>query len=327
MKKNVRNELLNLMKVFAILLVFNSHCDPLYPVSYLATGGALGNSLFFIISGYLLRLRKPFLPFLGKRIARLYPGVVIVVTLRILLGKTSIANAGHFLSAYVWPTSFWFVGAIVLFDTLIYVLEKLNFRRHFLLFSLITGILYIAAYIIIVDKSVWSVEEAGLSTPAQWFKLIYSFYIYALGYTLRQAPANASAAKGWKIPALAWLCFMLNIGIKALFVAMPYTLRFQFMAQVFCIGFAYYSLLTALEFEENYLKKTAEAFRRVICEYSKMSLEMYLVQFGMIGICLNLFFPLNVVSAFILTSVSAYVLHRIDQWIFGKLTTWIALSK
>ena len=54
MKKNVRNELLNLMKVFAILLVFNSHCDPLYPVSYLATGGALGNSLFFIISGYLL---------------------------------------------------------------------------------------------------------------------------------------------------------------------------------------------------------------------------------------------------------------------------------
>ena len=46
-------EFLNLLRVFAVFLVFNSHCDALYPVSALATGGAMGNALFFVISGIL----------------------------------------------------------------------------------------------------------------------------------------------------------------------------------------------------------------------------------------------------------------------------------
>ena len=46
MKK--RYELLDFLRVLAILLVLNSHLDNLYPISALATGGAAGNGLFFI---------------------------------------------------------------------------------------------------------------------------------------------------------------------------------------------------------------------------------------------------------------------------------------
>ena len=32
--------IINTLKLFAILIVFNSHCSQLYPVSYMATGGS-----------------------------------------------------------------------------------------------------------------------------------------------------------------------------------------------------------------------------------------------------------------------------------------------
>ncbi len=37
-----------------MLLVFNSHLDRIYPIKEFATGGAIGNTIFFFISGYIL---------------------------------------------------------------------------------------------------------------------------------------------------------------------------------------------------------------------------------------------------------------------------------
>ena len=49
---------IDFIKCLAVALIINSHLDPIYPHSALATGGALGNSLFFIASGYLLKDKK-----------------------------------------------------------------------------------------------------------------------------------------------------------------------------------------------------------------------------------------------------------------------------
>lgn len=42
----------NLLRAIAILLIFNSHIDAMYPYPQLGTGGALGNGIFFFLSGY-----------------------------------------------------------------------------------------------------------------------------------------------------------------------------------------------------------------------------------------------------------------------------------
>ena len=52
MSKNLtdkRNPAISLLKIIAMLFIMNSHFDPLFPqkLSFLATGGALGNELFF----------------------------------------------------------------------------------------------------------------------------------------------------------------------------------------------------------------------------------------------------------------------------------------
>lgn len=319
MTNKKRLYLLDVLRVFAILLVFNSHSDALYPIPALATGGALGNALFFIISGYLLKIRSAFLPHIGKRIARLYPGVFIVVTTYIIIGNLKLNGFGDFVSYYIWPTNFWFFGAIILFDILTFCLEKLQFRNHFIWFSFIMAVIYILAYVLIVDKSVWSVEEPGLQTAAQWFKVIYYYYIYALGFYLSQrsekrlTPASPSPKK---LLILACLFFVLSNAVKLLFVWNTSLLILQFLPQLLGIAFVYYALRAGLAYEERYLASTSERFRQFVGVLSNMSLEMYLVQFMAIGyLGVRFIFPLNIVIALAATMAMAFVLQKIDQWL------------
>lgn len=50
-----RNIALDILKFFAVVLITNSHFDNQYVYAKgLATGGAIGDALFFFISGYSL---------------------------------------------------------------------------------------------------------------------------------------------------------------------------------------------------------------------------------------------------------------------------------
>ena len=51
---NKKNLSIELLKFIAVILVVNSHMDSLYgKYSALATGGAIGDTLFFFASGWL----------------------------------------------------------------------------------------------------------------------------------------------------------------------------------------------------------------------------------------------------------------------------------
>ena len=74
------------VKIIAALLITNSHFDGLYPsgMSALATGGMIGNALFFFISGYTLYFsinritnKKDCLAWFSRRVFRIYPSVWI----------------------------------------------------------------------------------------------------------------------------------------------------------------------------------------------------------------------------------------------------------
>ena len=54
-----RNLNIELLKFLAVVLVANSHMGLLYgKYSFLATGGAIGDALFFFVSGFTLFLSK-----------------------------------------------------------------------------------------------------------------------------------------------------------------------------------------------------------------------------------------------------------------------------
>ena len=54
-----RDIAVDIVKFFAVFLIINSHADACYPkFSALATGGAIGDSLFMFVSGFTLYLGK-----------------------------------------------------------------------------------------------------------------------------------------------------------------------------------------------------------------------------------------------------------------------------
>jgi peptidoglycan/LPS O-acetylase OafA/YrhL len=75
----------NLLRAVAAILISNSHLEPLYkPRSWMAGDGLLGMLMFFFLSGFGISLAsrsrvKGFFPWMGRRIMRIYPAVILSI--------------------------------------------------------------------------------------------------------------------------------------------------------------------------------------------------------------------------------------------------------
>ena len=119
------------IRFIAIVLITNSHLERLYPIPQLGTGGAIGNSLFFMMSGYGLYLsfRKRELPFLKwykRRITRLYPSVVLAVVAIHFLYWNGWSYWGwrDYLTVFIWPTPYWFIKLLMIFYIIFFIILK-----------------------------------------------------------------------------------------------------------------------------------------------------------------------------------------------------------
>jgi len=115
----------------AILFVFNSHLEPLYPARWLAGDGLLGNSLFFFLSGWGIstswrRQQRPFALYLERRVTRIYPTLFAAVLLLEWLPARGWATwtGLDYVERLVYPTEFTYVRVIIPAYVLLYVLLR-----------------------------------------------------------------------------------------------------------------------------------------------------------------------------------------------------------
>lgn len=166
---------IEMLKVIAALLVMNSHMDAMYgEYSYLGTGGAIGDALFFFCSGYALFLSKKeenFFNWYKRRVQRIYPSVLIIS----LISATYGVDQLHY-SIYADMGTSWFILCIFLFYALLYPIKKYasSYMRYVML--AVVGII-IAWYFI------WGVEDksAGNIFGATYFKWSVYFLIMLFG--------------------------------------------------------------------------------------------------------------------------------------------------
>lgn len=87
-------EFIYLIKTLAAILICNSHMGELYPISAMAVGGSLGNSLFFIVSGFLISTKTEMGPvrWYLKRCSRLYPSYWILNLILLVSGSYDIST-------------------------------------------------------------------------------------------------------------------------------------------------------------------------------------------------------------------------------------------
>jgi len=320
----------DMLKLIAVLLILNSHFDSLYPdkLKILATGGIWGNTIFFVISGYFTNINGSFFQYMKKKIVRLYPAVTIVtfVTLVFHLRNIRIENIADIVTEFIWPTYYWFVGALVLFYLLIYLLErKKMITSKFIFFSaFLNGILLLYYECCIPEKSVWCIEKMGFDSLAGWIKMFFFFYIFAMGYYLKK---NDNICH--KISRKGSVCFTLfggvgYIGYKLLLAKNYIPMNFQIFSVIFAYFLALGVICLALK-----LKKDAEysgsgriIVKNIVTGLSALSLEVYLTQFTVIHFFEGYRFPFNVIMTLLVCFGCAYLLQKVSSYISDKLTEW-----
>lgn len=298
------------LKAFAILLITNSHFDGLYPpaLSALATGGNIGNALFFFCSGYTLFLSKKvsFRKWIWRRYTRIYPSIWIALIVLLLLGK-SVSPISFIIPPY------WFLAAILLFYLIFYFVAK--FLAKYMEWIIVgLAILMVIAYFIIGYDS-WIIDTSG--TPhINWF---YDFGIMLMGGIIaRDKIPNTGSYKLRNFLLLA-VSIILLYSIK--YFSIKYLLpTLQLIYPIFLYFIAYYFFKCSGGISEHTFKPI---INKILTWLSKLTLDIYVVQMLIIKYFVGLSFPLGFIAA----SVSILVLAMILHYLSGKVVDLLQNNK
>lgn len=318
---------LNFLKILAILLIINSHADILYPskIKFFATGGSIGNELFFLISGYLFNRKNDISADIKKRFIKLYLPTYIIIIITIIIGRLTVDSIIGAIKIFIWPTAFWFVGAIFIYSIILYALIKLDIiqLKRFLIFGFCIASLDLLLYLFLIpDKSIWIVEDAYFAFIP--YRSLYSLFSFILGYFLK---VNKEKLFGKineiQINLLAIASFVAFYGFKFLLNKNIIPMSLQILSHPITIICALFVFLAFAQIDLNkkFEDKRMEYWINLL---ANLSLESYLVQFIIIAemSSLNIIFPINIILCVVIIMFIAWILHfvsiRLSGMIFRK---------
>lgn len=298
------------LRVIAIFLITNSHLASLYPIPQFATGGALGNSLFFMLSGYGLAVsgrnrNLPFLNWYWRRIVRIYPSLLPIIAIYFIFDRSWEKWTWiDYIAGFIWPTSAWFVSALMIFYIIFFILSKLTLAKGYLIGMLLLGIVYLYFYLTSVDLSHYTVEG-----PSR-FKWI--FYLQVMLFGGHLASRRTLIGEG-SIRHFACLVGLLAAYfICGFLLSRGYIGRYQFLMHVITFPMIYLALI--LSHSRFIAERIMSNKMLASCIFfvSGITLEIYLLQYMVYTniVVTSLLFPLNVVLFWIAVIVLAFILAR-----------------
>lgn len=348
MLNNTRSLSIDILKFFAVLLITNSHFDAQYVYAKeLATGGAIGDALFFFCSGYTLFLGRlgRFDVWYKRRIRRIFPSVLVVV---IIYGFMS-PQLG--LPDLLYYGANWFIPCILICYVPLYFIRKYAANRLNRVYIVI-GCLILSWYSLFFEPiRTWFLTNCNpldwmlFCTPMdktwiyQWnyFKWLSFFCIMLFGaqmgrHAQMSVPANVSGRKAFIVN----LCKL--IGCIVVFYAIPMVieripeLNILLLLTLFpLIGICYYFYRWAGT--EVMLKLYGNKYiGATISVIGGLCLEIYLIQPIVRTTRLNHLFPLNLFIIFVGIVLAAYVCRSLARLVQQMLSeedgfNWKAVFK
>ncbi|MBP5639363.1 MAG: acyltransferase family protein [Victivallales bacterium] len=320
---------INFLRCLAACLITNAHYTGIYPTDLIANGGLLGDVLFFAVSGYCLAnvkyplSAKGFLQWYGKRIWRIYPVVVIATAIFMLLGYYSLAEH-KLVWWYVYPTCYHFIASIlVLYIPFFFVMRIDALQRYLLWVMFFTMIVWLALYFFIYDKSYYHIDV--VREPMIRFLFLESLF---LGAWFR---LNDSTLRNRFVP---WHCLLVGgllvvyFASKLLFVRHASLATWQFLNQLalFALLFFVFRIFIGLDEKMEHLPHSIKVGINFI---SQVTLEIYVVQYVLIGVVrdFGLPFPVNWIALTAIILIAASLLHELSHlihvggnWLADKLS-------
>ena len=293
-----RNIGIDILKFFAALLITNSHMELLYgKYSMLATGGAIGDVLFFFCSGFTLFLGRMgrFDNWYKRRINRIYPTVFAWA----ILGAFIFSQ--HYGMDYtIIHGGGWFVTCIMIYYVILYIIQRFMLNQLRLVF-IITSIITIVWYLMI-DR-----PENYNMYGATYFKWCHYFLFMLLGAMMGVSKNELKYNWGYDLMKLIGSIIIYYV---ILFSGRLYPIcsELQIVSLIPLLYIVYYS----------YKVCNSEMMKRLynnrilgwcIKFIGGLCLEIYLVQYTLFTDKMNSIFPLNIIIMFVIIIFVAYILR------------------
>ncbi|MET4290138.1 hypothetical protein ABIB06_000241 [Bradyrhizobium sp. LB8.2] len=302
------------IKAFAILLVTQSHLKPFYPIRELATGGLLGNCLFFFASSYIIGLGligrpEHFGAWYVRRIARIYVPLWTVMIVLVAFRLVTVETVWEAISAFLFPGMYWFLPSIAVLYVPCYVLIRYGTERALLVSAIATTLAYAVTYLAVVDFDRWSAEDHVV------LKTFFYFGIMIVGIYLAKFDPPKSTRLGLR--SLFGLTVAYFLFLAVLRASGLYALQAGANVLACLWVIAVYNTLRDSKVEAVIKKYLASPVKIL----SKLTLHIYLVQvpliasFGLEGVA----FPFNILVFVLILFGAASVLYRATSFFSAKL--------
>jgi peptidoglycan/LPS O-acetylase OafA/YrhL len=310
----------------AALLIVNSHLEMLYPKSFMAADGLVGNIIFFALAGYGVTLSQlsrpdPILPFYLRRIVRLYPSVVVAVLVGLLFHTVSfdIGQPIEWLKAMIWPTSYGFVSAIVIFYPLLWILARSS-TKIFKYFVAGVVAIWFGIWVFIQQTPVSANLSLGQLPSILW--LSFFFLATCVGALLARISIPNIFSQGWWA---FWVASVMYVGLKfelALrIISSPVTISSTFLAGFLqMLALALVSILLVKNDALNELLSKLQ-LKSLLEWVGKMSLQTYLLHMTVCAWVKDL--PV----AWWLQIPLVFIVTLVVSWILLKTLAYIQLPK
>ena len=307
---------IDLMKFLAVLLITNSHMAGLYPSScqMLATGGAIGDALFFFCSGFLLMRSRggDFFNWYKRRVNRIFPTIFAVAIFGIIFFGTDPT-----LKKVIVSAGGWFVQCIFVFYAVFWFVKNYAENKIWIAF-LLDSVLILGWYLFFWDKNLFILAD---STYLRWPVFFLSMLLGA------QTASMGDRVNKGKISLLVdflglVLLIVLYYGYQLLEPRYLQLYNFQIVLTIIllAITFLFFRICSSPTIVRIYTNKHIYV---PVYWMSSLCLEAYLCQTWIfpLGKQLIFLFPLNMIISFALIFSLAYAIKVYSNFLSQTFRT------
>lgn len=290
---------IDILKFIAAIIITNSHMELLYgEYSMLATGGAIGDVLFFFCSGFTLFMGNMdrFDNWYKRRINRIYPTVFAWA----IIGA-SVFGIHEDMKWIIFHGGGWFVSCIMIYYIILWFIRRYMQTRLWTVFT-ISVIAIIVWYLCIEQPAGWSMYGTT------YFKWGHYFLFMLIGAIIGQMPKQNWKFSFWKDTIKLFACIIAFYAILIGSAHYDIIHRMQIVSLIPLLGITYYfyKVCNSDVLKKCYYTKVAGWCIKFI---SSLCLEIYIVQGVLFTDAMNSIFPLNILLMFIVIFISAYLLR------------------
>lgn len=322
-----RDPSIDILKCLAALLITHSHMEILYPhhLTSLATGGAIGDVLFFFCSGYTLFLgqQRDFPNWYKRRINRIYPTVFMWALVSAVLFSST-----KDMESIVLSGGGWFVSCIMIYYVILWFIRRFFIKKLTWVFAFFSAIV-LAWYVLFEDS-----REVFMYGNT-YFKWVHYFLFMLLGACLglkRKANGFEMTVKPKVIPTLLKIigCVILFYGLQIFGKHIIWVAHLQILTLIPLMGITYWLFMHCNT--QGVLNLYARKWpHRLIYWIGALCLEIYLCQTSLFTDKMNGLFPLNMLIMFVVIFVFAYGVKVLSNWFSQTFRTepydWNAMIK